>query len=234
MKIKILTIGLLISLGMSNCLVYHPQTVDIPLISKKKDLRVDAGISLIPSVHGTISYGLTDKLAIQGFGSTGSEDNGNPKNRYYLQAATGFYKNKGNNKVLELYGGFGYGYGDAYKDAHPGNLFGNYQLYFAQLNYGKIASDISNFEIGFGIKTGYLHSELTDKNYYNWVSETGPFASYNYECILLEPVGFIRMGGKKLKLSINLGSTLIYKFGDKDRFFPYHQINLGLGLNYRF
>jgi hypothetical protein len=234
MKIKAVTFELLILLAMSGCGVYNPQTTDIPLISEKNDLRVDAGISFVPSVHSTISYGLTDKIAIQGFGSIGTSDNGNPKNRYYVQAATGLYKNSGNNKILELYGGFGYGYGDCYNDSHPGNIFGNYQLYFAQFNYGTIASDVSNFEIGFGIKAGYLHSDLTDKNYYDWISETGPFTTYHDNSILFEPVGFIRMGGEQLKFSIKLGGTLIYKFTNSDKFIPYNNFNLGLGINCRF
>jgi len=224
---KVITFGFLFPLILSSCIVYHPQTLDIPLITEKNDLRMDAGISIVPSAHVTISYGLTNKIAIQGFGSIGADD------RYYVQAATGLFKNKENNKVIELYGGFGYGYGDAYKDANPGNLFGDYQLYFAQVNYGKIACETSNFEIGFGIKTGYLHSNLTDENYYAWISETGPFEKYHDESILFEPIGFIRLGGDKLKFSIKLGGTFIYKFTNTDKSIPYSYINLGLGLNYR-
>jgi hypothetical protein len=227
MKIKVIVIGFLISLMMSSCIVYHPQTTDIPLISEKKDLRVDAGVSIVPSVHATLSYGLTQKIAIQGFGSIGLDD------KYYFQVATGLYKNKGNSRILELYGGFGYGYGHVFKDANPGNLSGNYQLYFAQLNYGKTASETSNFEIGFGVKAGYLHSNLTDENYYDWVSDTGPFYEYHDENLLFEPIGFIRLGGDKLKFSVKLGGALIYKFTNTDKYLPYSYINLGLGLNYR-
>jgi hypothetical protein len=60
--IQILVIG---------CAVYHPQTADIPLIDHKGDLRIDAGASLIPSVHSTFSYGLTKRIALQAFGSSG-------------------------------------------------------------------------------------------------------------------------------------------------------------------
>lgn len=227
MNVRIITLGFLLSLMMSSCIVYHTQTTDIPLISKKSDLRVDAGVSLIPSAHATVTYGLTDKIAIQGFGSIDAGD------RYYFQAATGLYKNKGNSRVIELYGGFGYGYGSAYKDVNPGYLLGDYQLYFGQLNYGKIANESSNFEIGFGIKTGYLHSNLTDKNYYNWISETGPYKTYHDESLLLEPLGFMRIGGQKLKFSVKLGGTMIYKFTNTNRNLPYSYINLGLGINYR-
>ena len=227
MKNKIILYGILIALIMTSCVVYHPQTIDIPLISEKNDLRIDGGISIVPSAHATISYGLSDKIAIQVFGSIGSDD------RYYFQAATGLYKNLGNHKVMEFYGGFGYGYGNAYNDANPGNLLGDYQLYFAQWNYGKIASEISNMEIGIGIKSGYLHSNLTDKNYYDWTSETGPFDNYSDNSFLIEPTGFIRLGGEKLKFSIKLGSSLIYKFTNTDKNLPYSYLNLGIGINYR-
>ena len=212
---------------MSGCIVYQTPMTDIPLISKKSDLRIDGGVSLIPAIHSTVSYGLTDNIAIQGYGSVGADD------KYYFQAATGLYKNKGNDRVLELYGGFGYGYGNAYNDANPGNLYGNYQLYLGQFNYGKIANKSSKFEIGLGIKAGYLHSNLTDKNYYGWGYTTGPFDIYKDESILFEPVGFMRFGGGRLKFSFKLGSTLIYKFTNTDKTLPYSRLNIGLGLNYR-
>jgi len=216
------------SLIMTSCVVYYPQTVDIPLISEKKDLRVDAGISVIPSIHSTVSYGLTDKIAIQGFGSISSDD------VYYFQAATGLYNNRENSRVLELYGGFGYGNGRAEKSGDWGTLRGDYQIYFGQFNYGKIASEHSNFEIGFGVKTGYLHSNLTDKNYYNWISESGPYKTYNDNSLLIEPAAIMRVGGEKLRFSAKLGGTMIYKFTNTDKHLPYMFINLGLGVNYRF
>lgn len=50
---------------LNGCAVYYPQTTDIPLIKEKKELRVDGGISLFPAINGTVSYGLTDKIAVQ-------------------------------------------------------------------------------------------------------------------------------------------------------------------------
>jgi hypothetical protein len=47
--------GFLIIIMISGCAIYHPQTTDIPLISEKNDLRIDAGVSLIPSAHATFS-----------------------------------------------------------------------------------------------------------------------------------------------------------------------------------
>ena len=227
MKLRLTIFGVILYLGISSCGVYHPHTTDIPLISEKSDLRMDAGASFVPSVHASVSYWLTDKIAIQGFGSVGSDD------RYYLQLAPGFYRNQGNNRILEIYGGFGYGYGRAYENTNPGHLFGDYQLYFGQINYGKIASKTPNLEVGFGLKTGYLHSNLTDQNYYDWESETGPYRTFHLESLLLEPMGFVRMGGEKLKVNLKLAGAMIYEFTHTDKSLPYSYFNLGLGLNYR-
>ena len=212
---------------ITSCIVYHPQTTDIPLISEKKDLRLDAGISIVPSAHMTISYGLTDKIAVQTFGSIGSDD------RYYFQGAAGIFKKSDNQKVIEFYSGFGYGYGSAYRDANPGDLYGNYQLYFVQFNYGKIDCKFANMDYGFGLKTGYLHSNLTDYNYYQFYSETGPFTTYKDNSLLIEPNVFVRFGGERLKFNIKLGGCWINKFTHTDKGLPYSSINLGLGLNYR-
>src|SRR5690606_29025621 len=165
---RLLIFGLLIVLLiMTSCIVYHPQAIDIPLISEKNDLRIDAGISIVPSAHATVSYGLTDKIALQAFGSLGSDE------RYYFQGAAGIFRKYDNQKVIELYGGFGYGYGSAYRDANPGDLYGDYQQYFLQVNYRKIDCKFANMDYGFGIKAGLLHSNLTDYNYYDFYSETG-------------------------------------------------------------
>jgi hypothetical protein len=226
---RLLIFGLLIVLLiMTSCIVYHPQAIDIPLISEKNDLRIDAGISIVPSAHATVSYGLTDKIALQAFGSLGSDE------RYYFQGAAGIFRKYDNQKVIELYGGFGYGYGSAYRDANPGDLYGDYQQYFLQVNYGKIDCKFANMDYGFGIKAGLLHSNLTDYNYYDFYSETGPFTTYVDNSLLIEPNMFLRLGGENLKFNIKLGSCWINKFTHTDQGLPYSFINLGLGLNYRF
>ena len=220
---KIYLSVLLVSV-MTGC-VYQPHLPDIPLISEKNDLRIDAGVSVI-AASATVSYGLADNLSVQTFGSLG------PDGKYYLQGAAGYYRNLRNFKIMEVYGGFGYGYGYAYKDANPGNLNGNYQLYFTQINYGRIRSESSGIEIGLGLKTGYLHSDLVDHNYYSWTGENS-YIQYHDESFLIEPAGFIRLGGEHLKFSIKLGGCLVYKFTNRDKHLPYTKINIGIGLNYR-
>lgn len=228
MKGRLWIIAITLTLLLSSCVIYNPQMTDIPLIAHKEDLRIDAGISLLTSAHATISYGLTDKITIQGFGSIGADD------RYYLQGAAGVYQNKNNSTVLETYAGFGYGHGRSFKSGDNSHLYGDYQLYFGQLNYGRIANKSSNFETGISLKTGYLHTILTDVNYFDSTSEYGPFVKVRDESILLEPAAFIRLGGKNVKFSLKIGGTFIHKFTHSGNKLPYAYMNLGLGINYRF
>ena len=210
---------------LSGCSVYNPHLIDIPLMQEKKDLRVDAGISiLVPSVRSSISYGLTDNVAMQFFGSFGSDY------RYYFQGSTGIYKRRNDRYVQELYGGFGYGYGCAYDGAKPATLDGKYQLYFAQYNLGKIADQKSGAEFGFSIKTGILHSNLLDNNFHELNNSIVEFESNS---ILLEPSVMARFGKGKLKFTINLSASYLIKINPIDRHTNTDPLNFGFGLNYR-
>jgi hypothetical protein len=228
MNTKLILSGFLILRFMTSCVVYHPHMVDIPLISKKNDLRIDAGVSVVPSVNTTVSYGLTDRIAVQAYGSFGADD------RFMIQGALGYYKDLGSRKIMEIYSGFGYGYGSAYKNSNPGDLYGGYQSYFAQFNFGKVNNRFAHMDYGIGMKAGFLHSDLTDQNYYEYNSESAPNLNYQDKSILFEPVGFIRMGGEKLKFELKLGGCLIYKLTNTEKNFPYSHFNLGLGINYMF
>ncbi len=210
---------------LTSCIVYHPQTSDIPLIHKRNDLRLDAGISIVPSAHATISYGLADKVSIQTFGSIG------PDERYYLQVAFGYFKEFKTNNVFEVYGGVGLGYGDAYESTTGGGLYGAYKIAFTQFNYGKLDCKFANMDYGIGLKTGLLNSNLIDNDYY--YPADGIKSKYIDNSFLIEPNAFLRIGGQKLKFSIKLGGSWMYKFTNKNKSLPYSFINLGLGLNYR-
>jgi hypothetical protein len=232
MKVSVLLFFYVIIL--SACGVYHPQTTDIPLISKKNDLRIDAGVSVIPSAHATFSYGLTNKLAIQTFGSIGNE------HRSYFQVAPGFYKKIKNQRVIEVYSGFGFGYANTQKNLladdigehYTEKLSGNYQLYFVQFNFGKNGIKSKNVVYGFGIKAGYFRSNLTDQNYYSFTSYSGPFIENKDKSILVEPTLFFRIGRDNLKFSYKFGLTRIITFSNGDRFIPAPVLNMGFGINF--
>src|SRR5512133_3690634 len=135
------------------CGIYNTQSSDIPLISQKNDLRIDAGISIVPAAQATISYGLINNIAIQASGSIGIED------RYYFQIAPGLYNKFGDRNVIEFYSGVGHGYGNTGSNSlsnslpeYKSKLFGDYELYFAQFNFGRIASSPGQMDYGLGIK----------------------------------------------------------------------------------
>jgi hypothetical protein len=214
-----------ISAALSGCGVYNPITSDIPLISNKNDLRIDGGRSFSESVGATVSYGLTDKLALQVAGSRIAENKD-----YYFQFAPGYYKNLGDRKIMEIYLGYGAGTGYAYNDPHPGNIQGRYQLYFAQINIGKIDAKFAHTDLGIGFKTGYLHSDLIDAGYYA-VSSTG---NYKFDCATFEPHAILRLGTENIKVCFKLAGCFIVKFNNIPEQYPYFYLNAGLGLNFNF
>jgi len=225
---------------------YYPQLTDIPLISEKGDLQVDAGITTCISANTTASYGLTDKIAMQVFGNIGPFSYGlyNKKapqtigyiepDCYYFQIAAGPYKKLKNGNILELYNGIGYGYGEANDEGtHTvGHLTGNYQIVFSQLNYGVTNRRFLNSDVGISLKAGYMHSKMLDKNYY-WSVES-PLAPLTDHIILLEPTALWRFGEKNLKFGLKAGTVLFYEFTSRNKSFPVGPLNIGMSLSYRF
>lgn len=216
---------IVISALFSGCGVYNPLTCDIPLISNKHDIRIDGGRSLAEAVGVTMSYGLTDKFALQFAGSKSSE-----RNNYYFQFAPGYYKNLGNQKIMEIYLGYGTGTGYSYNDPHPGHIQGDYHLYFAQINIGKINTKFAHTDLGLGFKTGYLHSNLVDAGYYA-PSSSG---NYKFDCATFEPHAILRFGTENIKICLKLAGCFMVKFNNIPEYYPYFYFNAGLGLNFNF
>jgi hypothetical protein len=197
----------------------------MPLIKSEKDLRVDVGGSIPPSVYSTVSYGLTNHIAVQTFAKI-SEDG-----RFYVQGALGLYKSLSDNRVLEWYNGAGFGDGDAYNDANLGNLTGNYHQIFTQLNYGKTGCRFANMDFGVGLKAGYIGAgRLNNHNYYDPMQ----ISIVENHSLLIEPQAFVRFGGKRLKFSTKVGYGALLKLFKTDSELPYDPLNLGIGLNYSF
>ncbi len=208
--------------------------VDIPLISKKGDLRVDA-IGSIPSmfVNTTISYGLTSNIAIQINGSICPFYSQSINSKINYQGAIGYYKDLGDKTVMEIYSGYGKfnNYSDfeaSYSDNYTAYT-SKYNIYFSQFNIGKMKE---YFDYGLGIKAGLVKSNL-EKDLYD--NNTNPYqttlsSSNNF---LVEPTFFIRVGGNNLKFNFKLGTCYIFNTSttSSSAFFPF---NLGFGINYSF
>jgi hypothetical protein len=211
---------------VSSC-AYYPHLTDTPLIREKGDTRLEGGATLSsPTVHASVSYGLTEKIAVQTAGIMGADEH------YYIQGAAGIFKNTDNRKVLELYGGFGYGNSEVGRLGLPGQLYGNHQIYFAQFNFGKIKNKRANMEYGFGLKSGYLRSKMTDADYYDVHPENAPYPVLKMNSIVIEPAFFLRFGGEKLKFQTGLGACWMFQLNHTDKKLPFWPINLGLGVSY--
>lgn len=237
-KIRLSLIIAFFSVVVASCGVYHPQSVDIPLIDHKGDMRIDGAFSMSDGLeakaNATVSYGLFDHVALQVFGDIGE------KGRFYTQGAAGVYF-PFNKVVLELYAGMGHGFGFAEgqtyiqtgpeEDKVKGRLTSDYNLPFVQLNCGLLSG--AGIDFGVGMKGGYILNHSTDDNYYAKRPEGAAKPVFNEKHGLLEPSIFVRFGGEKVKFNIRLGASFIDGTEKADRHFPYHSYTLGMGINYR-
>ncbi|MDR1951202.1 MAG: hypothetical protein LBP96_03115 [Bacteroidales bacterium] len=207
---------------LNACVVYYPQTVDIPLIKEKGDMRINAGYALSPSVeqdpdtdgieatlsvHGSLSYGLTNVVAAQAY------LNFDFLGRSHIQGSVGLFKKLENDFVAELYGGYGLGTGGFQEENTKPD---RYHLPFSQFNIGK-SSKLSpklHFDYALGIKVGYLFTDYKESN-----------LSDQRNGRVFEPSVSLRLGGKKVR-----GSLIVNRLwlANND---PLHKTNISLGIN---
>lgn len=220
--------ALMATMFFAGCSIYHPQAVDIPLINHAGDARVDvaAGVStwIFPDVvtfGGTVSYGVTDWLAVQGHVNYGGEN-------IYVQAAPGAYLTMGEHGVLEGYAGFGFG--SSWHDGHTSGsdadtsayyaYSGHFNLPFVQANIGLRDLGAAHIDLAFGLKGGaYMPDFRYDR--YNADGELLPDRSVSYRNtnLLLEPQLQFRIGGERVKYSLRLSfawlSNLMQNGGER-------------------
>ena len=236
MKKDLIFLTVIICWLATSC-VYYPRLTGIPLIKEKGDTRIEGGIGILaPSLQASFSQGATDKIAYQ---LSASIDPYGPGNRsgLYAQTAVGYYNNISDRNVIEFYGGLACGRSNAYQNANPGNVFGNYQVYFLQLNYGNIKKKKANLESGVGIKVGLLHSKMTDANYFFDPFDyppNEPYSVYRMNGILFEPTAFLRFGGEKLKFWTALGASVYYQLNHTGKELPANAPGFGMGVSYNF
>ena len=232
MKTSILIIFSAVVIFMSGCVAYYPQVVDIPLIQKKGDKRIDAGLFLAPAMdqqaiyvdkedgvkvagvfgaHGTYSTGITDVLAVQGYASLDFFG------AYHLQGALGLYKAFENKNVVEWYSGYGHG-----------NIWGkyplagrnNYHLPFTQLNFGKTNVGNRHIDYGLSIKGGYIFG-----NSDTWSNSED---YYQKDGAMIEPSVFFRFGKEKFKFSTKINYVWTNSFQKSYYYLP---LTISMGVN---
>lgn len=234
----------LMAILSSGCSIYHPQSVDIPLINHSGDIRVDASaamsIFVIPStftLNATATYGFNDWLAGQLHANYGGTN-------FYVQAAPGAYKPLGEKSVLEGYAGIGFG-GAWNERAQPESSGSNIYAYdgtfivpFAQANIGWHDLSAAHIDIAFGLKCG---AYLPDFNYRDLDADgnTVEGSNYNYTTsnFLLEPQVMLRLGTSNVKLNLKLGfawlSDLFNKSSSVYNFYS-DPLSASFGINFSF
>ena len=222
---------MIITLLSASC-SYKPQLTAIPLLEKKGDMQIDGTLAPYAlSTSLTASYAFSDYLAVQVFGDVG----GNLM--VYGHGALGYFKQFNDRLVFENYTGFGYGYSkDTRKDYDveecSGPIKDNYYLGFTQFNLGENWSRRVHLGYGVGIKIGYLfhvHKNVYYDDY--WKSNT---FSRKINSTVVEPNIFFRIGGKKLKFSIQLNWCFLRQWNYRDYYLDYFPANIGIGMSYRF
>lgn len=189
-------------------------------------MRIEAGFTpliplvLIPAADATVTYGATGNIAIQA--SVGTDIN----KRHYAQGAVGLYKNVQNSRVTEIYTGFRSAYTN---DADfKSRSYSNYQVYFIQFNRGNITKRTANTEYGFGLRAGLLHAKESAPFGYTDKSDT----DLHLNDIIIEPVVFLRLGGKKLKFQTELSVCKQFRVNHTDTERDVWPVNFGLGISY--
>lgn len=194
------------------CSVYHPQSVDIPLLEEAGETRAEVSLaassSVFPdvvSVNATASHAFNDWLAGQIHVNGGS-------GVYYAQLAPGAYLPLGEKGVLEGYAGLGFGgssdrSGTATPDegsVYKYSFHGNYTVPFVQANIG--LRHLWIFELAFGMKVG---AYLPNYSYAEFDADGTPRPDasvlYRTTSLLLEPQFQVRLGGERLKFTTRLG-----------------------------
>lgn len=225
----------------NGCGAYNPQCVDIPLIERKGEVKLEGGAVVLDKTlvgHISTAAGVTDHIAIQGHIHGLANKSG--LRIKYMQLATGYY-NKMGRLNTELYLGYGFNTfaytleSDA--DPHPyGREDGNNHIAFAQFNCGWNHLANSHIDIAFGLKVGYMHdSRIRTNYYYDWYynDNLGRWST-EYSIVgnrlLLEPTAEIRIGWTHFKPSLMIG----YYHAFPDDYMTGLRLSIRLGLTYRF
>lgn len=233
-KVKIILFFLILVFGLSSC-VYYPHLANIPLMEKKGDLQINAGVGMSP-INGSVTYSPIKNYSVMVHGT------GLKSNNKSIQCGLGYYNRLGNGLIYETYGLYNRGKGEGYRVPDDPDLRAfdsyydetNFNQYAIQFNIGKRLTAKRNIEYAFSLKTffwdshGYYITGAKSNNYIrNKISDNA---------IGIEPQISFKVGGEYLKFYIQAGYCGLLKFTNKD--LPKNgflmPLNLGIGLSSRF
>jgi len=247
---KILYTIVIFSLCTSCASEYISSPMNIPLFEEKGEALVEAGIST-NSVFVNASYAFSEKYAailssdisfynfsdisdfapVRGGEAVIFPTGGDIVAHRTIEAGLGRY-NIANveNWHLECFVGLRYGEADNTKKENTHNYYFNnwYLQSFVQINWGK---KIKWSELGWVARIAYSYHENGDVQTYHYSKEL-KYTYSNFNMFHLEPLYFVRFGGKHLKATIRAGfnAGLAWSNGVE----LYGNPHLSAGLSYRF
>ncbi len=230
------------AITISACTVYHPQAVDIPLMTKQGETKIDASCSLsgwiIPdasSFNVTATHAFTDCFAGQAHLNYGGGMGA-------AQLAFGAFKPFGEHFVLEGYMGLNSGFvnvdeRDDDDDSSGGKYSynGRFNVPFSQMNFGWHDLLDGHFDIGFALKGGAYMPSI---HYYEYNSdgtirdeETEHYKKTN---LLIEPQFMMRLGPQKVKWIFKAGFCDLNDIAQGSENFIYDFYTLSMGVHITF
>ena len=238
MKRALVFLSIATALLTTGCTVYHPQAVDIPLLSHAGETHVDAGASMsflgVPdalNLNVTASHAFPYHVAGQVHANYGGDN-------WYLQAAPGVYATFGGVTVVEAYAGLGYG--GAQRDSENGDdvrtsrFEGTYKLPFVQLNAGWRGLAKGHIDFGFGFKGGaFIPDYWYEKYNEDGTVKPGSHEAYTTTNALFEPQMMFRIGGEHVKFSVKTGVAFMSDIHETS-YFEADWFTLSAGLTFHF
>jgi len=236
--------------------MYIPSNVNIPLLESKGEKQVEL-IGSTNSLHLTGNYAFSPKYSAMlngGLSYRNFSDNydiytttNTPSSTYYnireygefahkyIEGGIGRYNILQNDYQLEVFGGAGYG--NAIDNFGKDHYDADYFLGFTQVNFG---SSTKWLDLGGGVR---LTTSFYDYTYQTNLTNNIP-RNINFSMFHVEPMAFVRIGGKNLKLVARCGlskaiplqslGTLNVNRGIYNGEVYSSVFHLSLGVNYKF
>ena len=232
------------TITFSACSVYHPQAVDIPLMTQQGETKIEASGSLsgwlfpdATSVNVTATHAFTDCLAGQAHLNFGSGMSAG-------QLAFGAFKPLGEHSVLEGYIGLNSGFmnvdnkstdDDGTEHAKTYSYDGRFNVPFSQINFGWHDMTRIHIDLGFGFKAGAympnIHYYEYDKDEVRIDEKTYHYTTPN---LLIEPQFMMRLGSQKVKWIFKAGFCSLSDIAEGAQHFTYDFYTLSTGVHITF
>ena len=205
--------------------MYSPQLAEVPLIAHRGDTRASVAVKGIMGLDATLSTGITNHLALQLYGSVHDEE------RFYHHTALGYYTS-GDHFAVEGYLGLGYGHGHV-MDLNDGTFVrGTYMLPFAQVNLGWRNLSKAHIDCGIALKYGRFFPIFDiSQDHYDLETDSW-YTTYEYSSTrnqLIEPQVFFRIGGERVKYSLQIGYS---RFLTNDNALYHSPLTIAMGATF--